>query len=179
MIYTTSFLTALHATVLDPRIEGGMVRSHISNDPGGDTFAGIARKFHGGWPGWALLDNGEPYDSPRLAELVKNFYFHNFWLRINGENLPPRIAQQVFDMAVNSGPDDAVKCLQRAIGSVLVDGDIGPKTCGAARMADPLKLAVRFNAHRCRHYAKTPQARQSNTGGWWNRAAIQLERAVE
>lgn len=177
MNYTMSFLTALQATVLDTSIEGGMVRSHISNDPGGDTFAGIARKFHDDWAGWALLDKGEPYDSPRLAELTKDFYFREFWMPINGENLSPRIAMQVFDMAVNSDPDDAAKCLQRALG-VKDDGDIGAKTIGAARLAEPIKLIARFNAQRCRHLAKTPQARQSNTGGWWNRIALNLERGV-
>jgi len=45
-------------------------------------------------------------------------------------------------------------------------------------MADQLKLVARFNAQRCRHYAKTKQARESNTGGWWNRVALQIERGV-
>jgi len=177
MNYTMSFLTALQATVLDQNIEGGMVRSRIGNDPGGDTFAGIARTFHGEWSGWALLDKGEPYDSPRLAELMKDFYWRKFWLPINGENLPPRIAQLVFDMAVNSDHDDANKCLQRAVG-VKDDGEIGAKTIGAVRNADLKVLATRFNAQRCRHIAKTKQARESNTGGWWNRIALQLERGV-
>jgi lysozyme family protein len=177
-MYTPAFLAALRATVLDPNVEGGLVRSRISNDPGGDTFAGIARAFHGDWQGWALLERGEPYDSPRLADLVKAFYWRNFWVEINGENLPPRIAQLVFDMAVNSDPDDAKKCLQRAVG-VKDDGDIGAKTIGAVRHADLKHLATLFNAQRCRHYAKTKQARESNTGGWWNRMALQLERGVE
>lgn len=178
MIYTPSFLAALNATVMDPAIEGGLVRSRISNDPGGDTFAGIARNFHSDWSGWALLDAGEPNDSPRLAELVKDFYFRNFWLAIQGEQLPPRIAQQVFDMAVNSDPDDAIKCLQRALGTVIDDGSIGPRTIGAARMAEPFKLVARFNAQRLRHYAKTKQAREANLGGWFNRTALQLERGM-
>ena len=44
-MYTASYLAAMRATVLDPRIEGGMVRSRITNDPGGDTFAGSAGNY--------------------------------------------------------------------------------------------------------------------------------------
>ena len=43
----------------------------------------------------------------------------------------------------------ATKWLQRAAGAAD-DGIIGPKTILAVRMADPHKLAARFNGHRLR-----------------------------
>lgn len=170
---TLSFDVAFRESILSAN-EGGYQLSKIDGDKGGWTFAGISRVFWPYWPGWALLDAGESWTSLRLAGLVQNFYFEKFWMKINGENLPPRIAQQVFDMAVNSGPDDAAMCLQCALGMVKVDGDIGPKTCGAVRMADQVRLAMRFNAQRARHYAKSRPLQP----GWFNRLADQLERGA-
>lgn len=174
-----SFDICFDRTVLSPLNEGGFVLSHIPGDPGGQTFAGIARNYWRDWYGWQLIDNGTPLDSPVLRDLVRDFYWKNFWLEINGENLSPRLAQQVFDMAVNSDPRDAAMCLQRAIGTVTVDGDIGPRTVGAVRAMDQLRLVMLFNAERAAHYAKTPQARKASVGGWFNRLATQLRRGAE
>ncbi len=173
-----SFDIAYQETILSPQNEGGFVLSHIPNDPGGQTFAGIARNYWPDWYGWTLIDSGTPLDAPVLRDLVRDFYWKNFWLPINGENLSPRVAQQVFDFAVNSGPDDAALCLQRAIGTVATDGNIGPRTVGATRAMDQVRLVMLFNAERAEHYAKTPQARKANVGGWFNRLAAQLRRGA-
>ena len=81
--------------------EGGY--AHDPADAGGETFRGISRKMHPGWPGWPAVDLakasarvagcGEP---KRLAEyvnrwflcdvqmdaLVEEFYRAEFWERL-------------------------------------------------------------------------------------------------
>lgn len=34
------------------RNEGGYILHNVAGDHGGDTYAGIARRFHPDWPGW-------------------------------------------------------------------------------------------------------------------------------
>jgi lysozyme family protein len=160
--------------------EGGYLLSIVAGEDF-PTYAGIARKFHPQWAGWALLDDGEPVNSPQLIELTKQFYFTHFWAPSQHEtleNLQPRVSMHVFDFAVNSGWIDAVRALQRATG-VADDGILGPKTCGVVRSAEAHKLLNRFFAQRSRHYAKTPRAKRANLGGWFNRLADELERASQ
>ncbi|TXH16415.1 MAG: hypothetical protein E6R03_05490 [Hyphomicrobiaceae bacterium] len=171
---TASFDAAFEFTVMNPQIEGGLKLSHIKGDKGGQTFAGISRVYWPAWEGWPLLDAGAPFDNPLVVAALRSFYFKNFWLPINGENLPIRLATQVFDMAVNSGIDDAARCLQRVLGTVKVDGQIGIKTVVAARLSDPTKIAVKFVAERARHYAKCKPI----FPGWFNRLALLLDRAM-
>ena len=62
---------------------------------------------------------------------------------------PDAVRFDLFDAAYNSSVEQATKWLQRAAGAAD-DGIIGPKTILAVRMADPHKLAARFNGHRLR-----------------------------
>lgn len=170
-----SFERALGFTVFNEQIEGGLILSHLEGDHGGQTFAGIARNYWPQWAGWALLDAGEPFASPRMVELVKSFYFRNFWAPLELDLLPSKVSMQVFDMAVNSDPRDAIRCLQRALGNVKVDGSFGPITKAAVAGVHPTELAVRFNIARARHYARC----KSLFPGWFNRLALMLEKALE
>ena len=38
------------------RNEGGFKLTNIAGDRGGQTYAGIARNVHPGWPGWRFVD---------------------------------------------------------------------------------------------------------------------------
>lgn len=175
-----TFERAFRLTVMNPRVEGGFVLSNDATDPGGMTFAGISRRYHPRWLGWPLIDAGVPATDAALRGLVKQFYLVEFWQRINGENLPARIAMQVFDMAVNSDPADAARALQTAIGTVAVDGVIGPKTCAAAQVQDTARLLLRFFAQRLYHYTTKPsrQAWLDNGRGWTNRVALMMTEAA-
>lgn len=66
------FLPAFERMIVN---EGGYVLHTVAGDRGGMTYAGIARNFHPGWPGWRVIDQGE---TPP-AELVRQFYRSNFW----------------------------------------------------------------------------------------------------
>ena len=171
----SSFDRSIAFTIFNEAVEGGLVVSNIPGDKGGETFAGISRVYWPKWAGWALLDASEPVDSPRMREAVKDFYYRNFWAPLELGLLPPKIAMQVFDMAVNSDPRDAVRCLQRAIGTVKVDGSLGKVTKDALVQIPQTELAIRFNIARARHFARCKPI----FPGWFNRLALLLEKALE
>ena len=49
----------------------------VEHDRGGETFSGIARKFHPHWEGWELVDKGD-IKSSAVKQMVHNFYYFNF-----------------------------------------------------------------------------------------------------
>lgn len=171
----TNFDRAISFTVMNEAVEGGLILSELAGDKGGQTFAGISRVYWPNWGGWALLDAGEPPGSRQMVESVKGFYYRNFWAPLELDQLPLKVAMQVFDMAVNSDPRDAVRCLQRALGTVKVDGSLGPVTKAAIAHAHPTELAIRFNIARARHYARCKPL----FPGWFNRLALMLDKALE
>lgn len=106
--------------------EGGFV-DH-KDDPGGATNHGVTERVarkHG--------YTGHMRDYPK-SEAAK-VYRVDYWDAIKAEELPAPLRYPVFDAAVNSGPVQAVKWLQRALG-VADDGVIGPKTIAAAKAAN-------------------------------------------
>lgn len=122
------------------RFEGGYVNN--PNDGGGETIFGVARVFHPEWPGWAQVDQmkgegGFPANvnaDESLKSMAKEFYRHEFWEKISGDELPPATALSTYDMAVNFGVKTAIRQLQVALG-VTADGIIGQKTIKAAHDA--------------------------------------------
>jgi lysozyme family protein len=171
---TLSFETAFAQSILTN--EGGFVSSNLAHDTGAATFAGISRNYHPQWEGWALLDAG--ISGEHLTDAVKQFYMQEFWSPLQAENLPPRIAGQLFDFAINAGIVPAVKALQRAIG-VVDDGNIGAKTIACARNVSPSQFVARFNAQRLRFYTSLDDAWPHFGKGWANRVATELERGSE
>ncbi|MDB5614089.1 MAG: hypothetical protein JWQ22_1742 [Devosia sp.] len=109
--------------------EGGYV-NHPA-DPGGATNLGITHKTLARWrqvsPWWAL-----PKSEVQALQRVEaaRIYRSSYWDRIQGGQLPPGIDLALFDFAVNSGPDRAIRMLQAEL-DVAVDGQIGPLTLDA------------------------------------------------
>lgn len=108
--------------------EGGYVND--PDDNGGETFAGVSRKFHPKWIGWKRVDTvkgvlgsdaknveitKECFKDSSLMNLVKKFYKQYFWdtLRLD-EILSDSIAKMLFDAAVNMGLGAAVKLAYRS-----------------------------------------------------------------
>lgn len=114
------------------------------NDHGGETIAGISRKY---WPGasvWVLVDAMKsrpdfPQCLKRSAELlplVKDFYRRNFW-HIDFTSLKSQeLATWLFDKRVNMGLKQPIKFLQRALG-LSDDGIFGPLTLSGANSYEP------------------------------------------
>jgi lysozyme family protein len=128
--------------------EGGYANN--PNDSGGETWKGIARRKHPDWPGWEIVDQwkikgGFPAsltNAPGLQALVESFYKFKFWdyLRLDQIN-DQRIANELFDTAVNMGQGVAALFIQRSLNvsnrngkdyaDVDIDGNVGSITVNA------------------------------------------------
>lgn len=97
--------------------EGGYVFD--PDDAGGETFAGIARRYHKIWKGWKIIDNYKKefnlpkdkkqfndkcFSDKKLMALVHSFYKDNFWDPFKLDLIPSfDIAFLIFDTAINMG----------------------------------------------------------------------------
>ena len=153
MSYPPSFQRAAEFTL---EFEGGYVRH--PNDPGGATNHGISLRFlrrlgHG----LADIDGDGDVDADDVrlldVEHALQLYYDRFWLAMDLDTLPERIAAKVFDIAVNMGPRAAVRTLQRGLKALQFtledDGLLGPITrrttfeALAGRTHEPLLAAMR------------------------------------
>ena len=134
--------------------EGGYI--HDKDDRGGETYKGIARKFHSKWSGWKMIDTLKKNKSafPQNLSLhlplqvsVEDFYKNTFWLPLKCHKISSfEIRMELFDTAVNVGQKQAIKFLQRAINhcsygllkeKVLDDGKLGTITFDALEILLP------------------------------------------
>lgn len=107
-------------------------------------------------------------------EQAKVIAKRDYWDKYQCGQLPVLIGFQVMDTAYNGGKP--VEWLQRALG-VAVDGRIGAVTIGAARAADPLAFAVKFNRLRL-DYMRSLGNWKQNANGWTSRIFSNIERAL-
>lgn len=108
--------------------EGGKV-DH-PKDPGGRTAYGVIQRVYDGY----RKNKNLPRRDVFLIEPdeIKEIYRKQYWDAIRGDRLPPGVSYIVYDGAVNSGPSQSVKWLQRALGLPVIDGRIGEATVAAA-----------------------------------------------
>jgi len=125
--------------------EGGYV-DH-PDDPGGETYRGIARRSHPDWEGWSRIDLYK--DSSAFPDVldsdayiktaVRELYRRTYWQPVGGDQYTsPTVASEMFDMAVHMGVKRAILFLQRALNAlnregelydnITEDGDFGPQT---------------------------------------------------
>lgn len=144
--------------------EGGYV-NHPS-DPGGETKWGIAKRS---------------YPNLNIKELTreeaKEIYRRDFWDRVDGSRLHDDLVFQVLDAAVNHGPGNAIRWLQRAAG-VADDGHFGPISHAAISRVPAVDLVLLFNAERLEFYTKL-STWPSFGKGWTRRVATNLRYAAE
>jgi len=129
--------------------EGGY--GNDPDDPGGETYKGIARKMNPDWLGWYIIDllkkqPGFP-DTLQSADAIEikkqldyevsSFYCTHFWIKVNGEKIiNQQVAESIFDFAVNAGVAVSISLAQSVVG-VSVDGIIGSKTIEAINRFNP------------------------------------------
>lgn len=108
--------------------EGGW--SNHPADPGGATYQGVIQRVYDGY----RKRKGLPTRSVRhlTPDEREEIYRTQYWDEAKCRDLPAGIDFVVYDGAVNSGPAQSAKWLQRALG-VRADGVIGQATIGAAR----------------------------------------------
>ena len=122
--------------------EGGYVNH--PNDPGGETMYGVTKRVanaHGYW--------GDMRNLPK--SLAKQITEQSYYKAVKGDQLDRLIAWQLTDAAYNHGNKQAVKFLQRAVGS-SDDGLIGPRTLAAVAAMDKNDVVLLFNAERIEFY---------------------------
>lgn len=127
--------------------EGGYV-DH-PRDPGGATNLGVtlgtAKAFRLDIDGDGDVDkNDVRLLTPATAAPV---YRAGYWLKCKCDQLPAGVDYMVFDLAVNSGTNRAIRYLQRAVG-VADDGVIGPATLRAVHAVRPDAIITRMGVFR-------------------------------
>ena len=180
--------------------EGGYAND--PDDQGGETYRGIARKFHGRWPGWSIVDQlrlqsperfkDELDQQAELQSLVKNFYRETFWAAIAGDRLSDQhLANELFDTGVNQGSATAIKYLQESLNllnrnqrdypDIAVDGKMGEATLGTlaqsleldhGRSDALLKLLNLFQGMRYLEIARRDSTQRKFIRGWLKRVGL-------
>lgn len=173
MVEVSAFDKALAQTL---GFEGGW--SNVRGDRGGPTNYGITQRAYDAW----RLTTGQVGRTVELItdEEVRAIYLADYWIPCRCDDLPEALALAVFDMAVNSGVNNARFTLQRALG-VKADGVIGPVTVAAAAQSDPAPIVMRFLKKRAAFLADVIEAHPSDVqflAGWISRLLDQVPQGV-
>jgi lysozyme family protein len=144
--------------------EGGYVND--PDDPGGETYKGIARKYHPEWLGWVIIDekkrlgklqkaiseSEEKEISNQLEFEVREFYLEEFWVKCRCNFLTnQKVSESIFDFAVNAGIHVSIELAQKVVG-VKQDGVNGPLTTAAINTFDPDHFVAAFAVEKIRRY---------------------------
>ena len=116
------------------KVEGGYVND--PDDAGGETYMGISRKFNPNVKFWKVIDeiksknknitnkemNAILKNNNSIIGEIKNIYKNKYWDKLYLDNLnSQKVAEELFDTAVNMGVNVAIKILQNAL-KVKTDG---------------------------------------------------------
>ena len=107
--------------------EGGL--SEDKHDPGGRTYQGILQTEYDVY----RRSKGErTRDVAKMEPAERDeIYKKSYWDMVRADDLPVGLDYVLFDGAVNSGVSRSIQWLQRALGSVSIDGSLGPVTLAA------------------------------------------------
>ena len=141
----------------------GELSNHTA-DKGGLTKYGISQRAYPALDIAALT-----------LDTAKEIYRRDYWSRAQCDRLPPALAFQVFDGAVNSGIGTSIRWLQAAAG-VAQDGVVGPLTIRAVGDKDPAVMLARFNGERLKFMASLSTFDVFGRG-WARRIAANLMEA--
>jgi len=159
--------------------EGGY--GNDPDDPGGETYKGVARKIFSKWDGWIKIDilkrqTGFPANLDKDVDLQQNvvdFYRVNFWDKMNGDNITnQQVAESIFDFGVNAGVGTSVSLAQLVI-QTEADGVIGPQTIEAINKFDPEHFIAAFTVAKIARYVSIVKKRPTSQKyfyGWVRRA---------
>lgn len=163
----SNFHRALHKVLVH---EGGKV--HNKNDPGGRTNQGVTQRVYDAY----RLSKKLPRRDVFLMEHHERdeIYRRQYWDVIKGDSLPPGVAYVVFDGAANSGPQQSVKWLQRALGSTYigrVDGVVGIQTLQALRETQDHDALIQRIVDRRMSFLRALKTWQHFGRGWTRRVS--------
>lgn len=159
--------------------EGGYVND--PNDPGGETYKGVARKMNSNWIGWTLIDlqKKQPNFPANLAnngELnaeIQQFYKVGYWDTVKGDDITDqRVANTIFDFGVNAGVSTSVILAQK-VTEVNEDGVMTADTVTAVNAMEGDKFLAYFTIAKIARFIKIVQHRPASQKyfyGWIRRA---------
>ncbi|MBN9444399.1 glycoside hydrolase family 108 protein [Bosea sp. (in: a-proteobacteria)] len=145
--------------------EGGY--SNHPEDPGGATMKGVTQRVYD-----AYRDRrGLKRQSVRMIDEseLQEIYRRQFWNVVKGDKLPAGFDYIVMDGAVHSGPSQSVKWLQRALGTVKVDGVIGEATLAAVEEHPDHDQLIAATLSRRLAFLKALKTWKTFKGGWSSR----------
>jgi lysozyme family protein len=160
-------------------IEGGY--ANVEADKGGETYAGIARRFWPNWAGWKTIDAIKAASKtnppirhnarfPQLDASVEQFYRDMWNANRFGEINDQDVANIAFDWFVNSGAS-GIRGVQKILG-VSQTGVLGLVTLTAINQRDSVQLFNSIKAARKSFYDAIVQrdpSQQVFYKGWINR----------
>jgi lysozyme family protein len=135
-------------------------------DPGGPTMKGVTQRVYDAY----RLEHGkqkQPVRNITDAELAE-IYRTNYWIAIKGDLLPEGVDFVVFDGAVNSGPKQSIKWLQRALG-VQADGVLGQITLAALKLVKDNDLLIAKIIERRELFLRSLKTFSTFGKGWMTR----------
>lgn len=140
----TAFAAAMKLTL---GFEGG--RSNHPADHGGLTNYGITQGAYDRWRRLRKLPT-QPVTHITATE-VGTIYHDDYWLTAHCDALPDKLAQCQFDACVHSGPEQAIRFLQQALG-ISADGRFGPQTRAEVAATPETLIIERYLLVRDRFY---------------------------
>jgi len=179
--------------------EGGYVND--PQDTGGETYKGIARKYHPDWVGWEAIDKlktagneadweAQIDDDEQIQANIETFYKTFYWDRFWGDKIESQeIAEKLFDIAVNMGVYRSVSFLQQIINllnrneklfdDITEDGLFGPISLQTLQKCTEEKggaghVLQLLSILQGAYYVESAQKRKTNKRflrGWLNRLA--------
>lgn len=153
--------------------EGGKV-DH-PKDPGGRTNKGITQRVYNAWRAKSNLPIRDVYSIDQME--VEAIYRFQYWDAVMGDALPEGVGYVVFDGAVNSGPKQSIKWLQRALGSLYtgkIDGVMGTVTLQAVKACEDHDELIARIIDRRESFLKALKT-WSTFGKGWSRRIAQVE----
>jgi lysozyme family protein len=143
--------------------EGGYVFNPA--DPGGETKYGISKRSY---PNLNIKE--------LTLDLAKAIYYRDFWLPL-GDHASLAVRLEVFDFAVNSGIQTAIRKLQSAIG-VADDGHFGPVSRAKLASMPSGNVVLRYLSERLAFMASLSTWPHFGRG-WARRIARRMQRASD
>ncbi len=142
-------------------------------DHGGRTSRGITQREYDAWRRENKLPTQDVYKASQPE--ITQIYLEEYWMPLC-DTLPTGLDYAYFNMAVNDGPAEGTRLLQRAVGCIA-DGRIGPVTREAIRNSDPEATIGRLAAVQRSFYLSLHQPRFIN--GWLNRVRTATANALQ
>lgn len=169
-----NFETALKRTLV---YEGGY--SNHPKDPGGVTLEGVIQRVYDGYRDRKSLPRKpltrDMLGNPDWIRERNEIYRVQYWDRVRGDELPIGVDAVVFDGAVNSGPGQSIKWLQRALvnqgAAIAVDGLLGETTMAAVEYSPDNAVLVKEICGRRLAFLKSLRTWPTFGRGWGQRVA--------